>query len=296
MARPALRMPRRPRLVWTSFIVLFTLAALAAVWLYANSQVVATVNGERITRSEMYHAMYARSGRDVLEEVINKRLILQEAKAKDVVVEPAELEAEISKIIANFGSEEAFLETLKVYGLTREFLEEEIRVELLSRKLVMAQVTVTEEEAMAFFSDNRQLFDEHEAVRFSHLLVATAEEAAAAMARLEAGESLGKLAEELSLDYYSRFHEGDVGYVERGDLVPELEEVLFGMALHELSSPVETIYGFHIMLVTGRKEAKTASYEEVREEVLEYLKSTKAEQVASQWMWGLRAAASVKYR
>jgi len=87
-----------------------------------------------------------------------------------------------------------------------------------------------------------------------HILVETEEEAKDVIARLEAGEDFADLAAELSQDSGSAANGGDLGFVPRGRFVPEFDEVVFSLPVGQVSDPVQTQFGWHIIEVLEREE------------------------------------------
>ena len=120
-------------------VVLLIVLASAAVLIinFVNnnneSEVVAAVNGEEITKDELYDAMFTNGGREVLERLISNRLILQEAKELEISVDEEDIDAEIGKVIKEnfYGAEDYFYQALEQYGLTEEALRKDLEIELL---------------------------------------------------------------------------------------------------------------------------------------------------------------------
>ncbi len=87
-----------------------------------------------------------------------------------------------------------------------------------------------------------------------HILVETEEEANDVLARLEAGEDFGELASELSTDPGSASQGGELGFVVQGTFVPAIDEAVFSLPIGEISDPIETQFGWHIVEVLEREE------------------------------------------
>ncbi|MGM0651477.1 MAG: foldase protein PrsA [Bacillota bacterium] len=236
-----------------------------------QSEIVAKVNGEEITRDELFEAMYAQGGREVLDQVITRKLIIQLAEEKGITVSEEELEEEIKDIIDESfqGAEEQLEMILEQYGISLDAFREDARLNLLVRKLAMEEIDISEEEAKEYFEENRQLFDTEEEVEARHILVESREEANEVMALLEEGENFTDLAAEYSTDTSNKDDGGDLGFFGRGMMTEEFEEVVFSLEVGETGGPVETSFGYHIVEVTDRREAEEVDFEDVREEVEE---------------------------
>lgn len=84
-------------------------------------------------------------------------------------------------------------------------------------------------------------------IKCSHILVEKLGEAEAAIARVKGGEKFGRLARELSNDSGSARRDGSLGYFGRGAMVKEFEKAAFSLAVGEMSAPVKTRYGYHVI-------------------------------------------------
>lgn len=84
-------------------------------------------------------------------------------------------------------------------------------------------------------------------IRCSHVLVKKQSEALAVLERLEKGEKFARLARELSLDSSSAKRDGSLGYFGRGKMVKQFEEAAFALAVGQVSQPVKTEFGYHVI-------------------------------------------------
>ncbi len=262
-----------------------------------QGEVVATVNGEEINRDELFEAMYAQGGREVLDQVITRKLITQLAEDKGISVSEDELEEEIQNIIDESfqGAEEQFEMILEQYGISMEAFREDARLNLLVRKLAMEEIDISEEAAEQFFEENRHLFDTEEEVEARHILVESREEAVEVMALLDEGEDFADLAAEYSTDASNKDDGGDLGFFGRGMMVDEFEEAAFSLETGEVGGPVETTFGFHIIEVTDRREAEETDFADVSEEVEEAMIEQQVPAVINELVQSLLEEADIEY-
>lgn len=213
-----------------------------------------------------------------LERSIEDRLLLAEAERQGISISDREMDVltqkEFSAIKARYDDEKTFREVLERMGLSEAGLKASLRDEMLREYLmkgliqrrVIASVEVTKEEVEKFRTENPKEYAEFEQVRLAHILIRCATDAdASAMkrstdiletlgTRVRSGEDFGVLAQEFSEHETSRESGGDLGYVKRGDLLPELENAAFSMKVGDISAPIRTRLGYHIILLMDRRD------------------------------------------
>ncbi len=260
-------------------------------------QVVAIVNGEEISRNDLFEAMYAQGGQEVLDQVITRKLITQLAEEKEMSVSEDELEEEIKSIIDESfqGAEDQFEMILEQYGISMDAFREDARLNLLVRKLAMEEIDISEEEAEEYFEENRHLFDTEEEVEARHILVESLEEADDVMSLLDEGEDFADLASEYSTDLSNKDDGGNLGFFGRGMMVEEFEEEAFSLGIGEVGGPVETTFGFHIIEVTDRREREEADFEDVREDVEEAIIEQQVPAIINDIVQNLYEEADIEY-
>jgi peptidyl-prolyl cis-trans isomerase D len=160
---------------------------------------------------------------------------------------------------------------------------ESARVEyvVLSADALAKQVTVSDQDARAFYEQNKTRYEVPEQRRASHILVAApkdASDADKAKARAKAEDLLkkvranpadfAKLAKQFSDDPGSAANGGDLDYMGRGATVPPFEAALFGLKDHEISDVVQTDFGYHIIQLTGIKPADVKPFESVKSDIV----------------------------
>jgi len=208
---------------------------------------------------------------DILEMLIMERLISNEASKANIEVTDEEFQLVMNQYITMMGGEEVFNESLESSQITKEFLEESIRKDLLinkHREHFIQNTTVTEEEAEEYFEENKE---DLIVIRASHILVKTEEEGKEVLERLNQGEDFAKLAEELSADKTSGLFGGDLGYFGKGSMIAEFEEAAFALNPGETSELVKTEVGYHIIRLVDKKD----TFESLKEDIINYLKEIK---------------------
>ena len=285
---------------WIILLVLALVIVGAAVLIIfmQHDPAVAVVNGEKITRDELYAAMYMQGGRDTLDNIITGRLILQEGKKCGVSVSEEDVDTELQMIIDQhfMGNEDQFKSYLEGQGIPMDFIRNEARISLMAEKIVTADLEITEKETREYFTENQKLFDISEEVRARHILVETEEEALEMISRLEKGEDFAELAKENSIDPGSKEQGGDLGFFPRGEMVKEFEEVAFNLEDGERSAPVKTYHGYHVIETLEHKEGREVTYEEVADKVQEALKDEKIPQLIQELIARLKQEALIDYR
>jgi len=152
---------------------------------------------------------------------------------------------------------------------------------------LMDRVSVSDEEIRRYYEEHKDLYSTPEERRVAHILISSSEEgeeAAEAKAEkvyqeLQQGGDFAALAKRYSDDPGSADQGGDLGYIEKGMLDPQFDEVAFSLPEGEVSEPVRTEFGYHIIKVLEVKPAKVKPLSEVRDEIARELKREKAEKL-----------------
>jgi peptidyl-prolyl cis-trans isomerase D len=161
--------------------------------------------------------------------------------------------------------------------------QRKIRYLLLDREQARARVFVTPAEIQREYNDSISLYRTPEQVRASHILLMTEgksepevqKRAEEVLAQVKGGADFAALARKVSEDEGTKENGGDLGFFERGRMVPEFEAAAFGLQPGETSELIKSQFGFHIIRVTERTEEVTRSLDEVRAEIQERLTAQK---------------------
>lgn len=255
---------------------LLTLAGFKLAGAAGNGHVVAVVNGEPLTKEAFYSRLEQEAGEQVLDQMISETVVAQ----ADVSVSDEEIASELAQIQESYPSNEAYMEDLARYGLTEERLKEELRLNLILKKLSREGISVTDEEIAEYFEENQEALGTPEQVRVRHILVESEEEAKAILEQLNEGADFAALAEAKSIDTASGVQGGEIGYITKdAPVVASFKEAAFELEAGEVSDPVQSPFGWHIIRVDERKEAEEATLESSREVIREILLNEKARPV-----------------
>jgi peptidyl-prolyl cis-trans isomerase C len=288
---------------------------------------VAVVNGEKISKADLeknFSDALAASGanvatlnadqkmqgyRQILDGMIMEKLVDKQAAA--IQVDKADVDAQLAKIKSQFPSEEVFLGEMKKSGLTLEQFTANLTRSIRQQKWMQSQVqgkdSVTEADAKKFYDANTKEFTNPDLVKASHILFRTPENATpeqqkvaenkakSAIVRANKGEPFDKLASELSEEPGAAQRGGDLGYFPKDRMVPEFATAAFAQKPGTVSAtPVKTKFGYHVIKVTDKKPAGTATFEEAKAQILQFLQAQKRREIFRGVMQELRQGAKIE--
>jgi peptidyl-prolyl cis-trans isomerase C len=240
-----------------------------------DDKVVAKVNGNTITEADMRFAnaeIGAQLG-DIPENV--KRRALAEYLIDNALFAEAAIAAKIA-------ADPAFEEQMQY--VRRRLLREQYFEKQLKGAISEADAKKIYDQRVA------QLKSENE-VAARHILVDNEEKAKEILAKIKAGGDFAALAKENSTDTGSKEQGGFLGYFGRGQMVPEFEKAAFTMIKGQVSEPVKTNFGWHIIKLEDRRRKPPPSFDDVKETILNSLAVLKAQEVVG----ALRKKADVEY-
>ncbi|UKS26321.1 peptidyl-prolyl cis-trans isomerase [Paenibacillus sp. HWE-109] len=279
---------------WVSTVLLLSMIAYVLIYpplkkaegstAMAAGTAVAKVNGVTISSSQLYDAMLATGGDQTLDSLITEELINQESQKSGIQVTDADIQAELTKVQSSYGSDTEFQQALTSYGMTLDDLKKNMKTQVLLKKILAPQVTITDDDIKKYYDANLESLKTPEQVQVSHIAVATKEEADALAAALKAGGDFAALAKEKSLDAATKDKSGELGYIAKGSADAAFETAAFAMKVGANSDPIPTSTGYDIIKVTDHKMAATPTLEEKKESIKQSLTDEKLSTLASSWL------------
>jgi peptidyl-prolyl cis-trans isomerase SurA len=304
-------------------ILLFSALSHANVLL---DRVVAVVNQDVITWSELYKAMEADASPKIkemqkdeqrkvfkeneaifLETLINVRLQLQEAKNAGVKVSDEELKEAIDSIKKKYSmSDDAFTESLKNEGFTFEEYKKRLWEQIVISKLVNSQIrnkiVVIDEDLRKFVSENKEVLENTESYRISQILLKKQkdvdsskleEKAGDLLKKIEQGENFSDLAKQYSEDPSAKAG-GDLGLLKKSQLNKTFTDIISKMKSGDVSKPFWTETGLHIIKLESRTEVK--NNDEILQEARNMLNDKIFKERYNAWIKSLREKSFIEVR
>ncbi|MDD5291861.1 MAG: peptidyl-prolyl cis-trans isomerase [Candidatus Omnitrophica bacterium] len=261
------------KIILLSFLILF-LSVCCAYSL--EDKVVAIVNDEVITKAElnMYISMlkiqiteegwqkYEMSEKKALENLIENRLILQEAKNNKIEVEDRYVESRLAKMRSNFSSEYEFSDFLARQGFTlsefRKHMEEQMLADRLIALKIRNRILISPSEVTDYYNKHINDFYFPERIYTDSIFVGTENLAKEVYNKLKGGADFG----ELQKQYSKR---GSLGMVTKGQLLKEIEDAIFNLEVGKFSKPVETSDGFYIFMAKEKLPPSARELKDVQQ-------------------------------
>ncbi len=224
--------------------------------------------------------------RRAIEQLIDAYLLLEEAKAEEIEIAETEVEDAIVELMLKFNSKQEFDAMLQQNDLNYDMLRNRIQNDLLIKKFVQSNFLppkkIPLQKLNDIYNENKESFVTQEMIKASHILIKGDDDD-------ECLRQIEKISKEISSpdEFLTKAQEfsdcpscctyGDLGYFSRGKMVKAFDDVAFKLDINEISQPVKTQFGYHLIMVTDRKESKIAEFEEVKEALVQRLKQIDCE-------------------
>jgi foldase protein PrsA len=268
------------------FIIVVLILAMSVFLSLAltKDKAIAKIDGEAISKDDLYDEMVNQYGAATVEQMISDKIVALEAKKQKVNISDAELNKEVEQLKESYGGEDVFNQMLESNNTTVDVLKEDLENYLTLRKLLEPQIKITDDDLKTYFDENKDSLGEAEQVNASHILVEDEATAKEVKQKLTDGADFAELAKEYSTDEASKESGGKLGFFPKGTMVTEFEDVAFALPINEISEPVKSDYGYHIIKVEEKKEAKEADYDDSKEAIKQTLIDQKMESEYSIWL------------
>lgn len=217
----------------------------------AGGKVIAQINGREI-RDDEFKMRFSRltpslkskysdekGKREFLEEIIKRELLLQEAKKSGIEKDQVLIDR---------------IEEMKERLILNEFLQREVEGKLVT----------TDKELEDYYNLHKEEFKSPDEAKISHILVRNEEDAKAVIKRLRKGSDFAKMAREISIDMATKDSGGEMGVIQKGKFHPQLDSVIFSTNEGEVSDPVKTERGYHIIKVRKKIPGLPLSFNEAK--------------------------------
>ena len=312
--------------------IVFALAIIAvlAALSYAAvvDKIVVVVNNEIITQREVdvmlapvygqYRNVYKgeeliRMLEDVrekiLKQLIEDRLIFSEAKKLNITVEEKEIDARVDEMRSKVGSERELENVLNEQNLTLDELRARYKEKIMIRKLIDqkigAKIIITPLEVKNYYNGNKDSFMQAEEIKLRTILIKPKKEQGGEAGSLELMRDLVKRLKEgcdfegLAKEYSDDPGAGEgglMGYVKKGDLMPQIEEIVFKLKEGEITGIIQSPLGYHVFKVDEKRIRRMKELAEVRQDIEEYLYRAKANQRLKGWIDSLAKSAYIEFK
>ena len=253
-----------------------------------------------------------------LDKIIVGHLLGEKVKEANIVITEEELVNQFTKVAADQKpplSLDEFKKKLAEYGQNFDEIKQQIKKGMAYQKVMEAQwgdkINITEEDAKKYYDENPTQFEVKEQVRASHILIAPAKvtdpNADPNQAKSEAKAKAQDLLEQIKggADFAalakansacgSAARGGDLDFFPRGKMAAPFEKAAFELETGKVSDIVETQFGYHIIKVTGHKDAATISFEQAKNDIIQNLTQGKKNELTQEYINSLKAEANIVY-
>jgi parvulin-like peptidyl-prolyl isomerase len=221
--------------------------------------------------------------------LIQRAEYAQEADAMGIKISDSDVDKRIEQLKKQYygGSESKYEKTLKQQGLTQDQAKEEVRASLIAEavfKKVTGKVNVSQKDIKAYYNSHKSQYVQPESREVRHILVTKKALAETLWSKLKAGASFAALAKKYSKDPGSASNGGKLT-ISKGQTVAEFDKTAFDLKKGELSPPIHTQYGYHIIqALSAVKPAQTTSLSKVEPSIKQQLEQQEKNDLMTKWV------------
>lgn len=237
---------------------------------------VAVVNGDKISEEDykkeisFYAGLLASQQKlkpSIVQMMVQDKLISDDLEKNKVKVDEKAINDNFVKYVENFGGQDEFDKMLADYNLTADDFKNSLKKDQMyqqHKSRYAAENKPTDKELEKYFKDHK---DELVQVDASHILVEDEKTAKEVKDKLNNGEDFAKLAKEYSKDTSNAENGGELGFFTKDKMVKEFSDAAFKLKKDEISEPVKTQFGYHIIKINDKKDTVEALKDEITEKV-----------------------------
>ncbi len=239
----------------------------------------------------------------IVNYLVQNQIIQAKASELGVKVTDKQLQDRMKEIVKQVGGQKKLDELLKQQAVTQTQLEGQLKAQMLQdavQQKVYADITVSQAEIEKYYNDpaNKSQFNVPESIDARHILVKTKAEAEKVRALLEADNTDAnwkKVAKQYSTDPGSKNNGGSLGNFPKGRMVKPFEDVAFKLKVDEISQPVKTQFGYHIIEVTKKTPGSNQTLAQAKATIEQQLKYQKQATAWENWLKTAMKDAGVAY-
>ena len=261
---------------------------------YVDARIDQVFQQNQLESDDAYSGYYKSQ---IITGLVETELMVQEAKNRSVEVTDKDKDAYKEKLIdQNYGSQENFDAYLSEYKISDDMLERMLEEKLYYDGLVESLKKDIKVDPEKYYNENTDQFNVEDQVKASHILVEDEKTAKEVIKKLDDGEDFAALAKEYSKDTATAKNGGELGFFTADEMVAEFSDAAFALEKDQYTKePVQTTYGFHIILCQDKQAAHHQSYDEVKDELTESLTNQQIQQKYSELINDLKGKATIEY-
>lgn len=287
---------------------------------YAADKIIAVVNDELITQSDLSeyvnssYAGLASRGYDesdlekirldldinAIHRIIEDKLILSRANETGIIVNDRLVKERIDEIKARYPNEETFMAALSKAGVSitdlRTKILDQLKIQYIITHEVRSKIFVNPQEVTNYYNDHLGQYMKNERIVLDSIYIkfdkdkeAARQKAQEVVQKINDGGNFNDLMKEYS-------HSSSIGTVERGQLISDIENVVFSLTKDEISVPVEVDTGVYIFKLKDKFSKEKVGLEEVKDKIYNLLFSQKFEKNFNKWIEGLKKNAYIEIK
>jgi peptidyl-prolyl cis-trans isomerase C len=281
--------------------------------LHAEDDVVARVNGSVLSNKDLesqvdrvivkttFHKDVPIEKRKrfydkAMEELIVRELQYQNGLENGLKPDKTRVDAQVDKLKKRFSAEE-YKASLEKAGMTEAMLRLQIEKEMVIQAIIAKKANeaspVTETAVKDYYEQNISKYKQPETVKLRLISTKNETKANDMLAKIKEGDDFGDIARNMSEDDY-RLQNGDIGYMHRGRLLPEIEDIAFKMKVGEVSDVIKADDKWFIVKLEDKKPEHQLSFDETKDKLKKEMEAKQEQEFNDKWVAGLKAKAKIE--